>query len=505
VTAAFDELRVRLAEISDIARIGALLGWDQQVMMPPRGSAARAEQLATLKRIAHEQFIDPEIGRLLEKLEPFEAEHDYDSLEASLIRVTRRDWEKARKVPTELRVEMSRAAALALPVWVDARKNNDFSTFLPALRENLELRRRYVECFEGDYAEPYDALLDDYEPDMTTAEVRTLFDYVKKHQAALVKLVAETGPQPAAPDVRFPVELQKQFELEVIRRFGFTDEAWRIDPTVHPFAQSIGSQDIRITTRYFDDKLNSLFATMHEFGHGLYEHQVDMSLDRTPLGSGVSLGLHESQSRMWENLVGRSLSAWKFFFPRLRETFPDVFAGYDVDRWYREINAIEPSLIRVEADEATYNLHIILRFELEQELLAGSFPLEQLPEEWNRRMWEYLGIEVPNDTLGVLQDTHWAIGAIGYFATYALGNLISAQLWEKIVADIPDLETGFEQGEFAPLREWLRDHLHCYGRKFTPRETLERSIGANAIDAEPYIRYLQRKIGAIYGISAAAA
>ena len=249
--------------------------------------------------------------------------------------------------------------------------------------------------------------------------------------------MAETGPQPAAPDVRFPVELQKQFELEVVRRFGFTDEAWRIDPTVHPFAQSIGSQDIRITTRYFDDKLNSLFATMHEFGHGLYEHQVDMSLDRTPLGSGVSLGLHESQSRMWENLVGRSLSAWKFFFPRLRETFPDVFAGYDVDRWYREINAVEPSLIRVEADEATYNLHIILRFELEQELLAGSFPLEQLPEEWNRRMWEYLGIEVPNDTLGVLQDTHWAIGAIGYFATYALGNLISAQLWEKIVADIP--------------------------------------------------------------------
>ena len=340
---------------------------------------------------------------------------------------------------------------------------------------------------------------------MTTAEVRTLFDYVKQHQAALVKLVADAGPYPAAPDARFPVELQKQFELEVVRRFGFTDEAWRIDPTVHPFAQSIGSQDIRITTRYFDDKLNSLFATMHEFGHGLYEHQVDMSLDRTPLGSGVSLGLHESQSRMWENLVGRSLSAWKFFFPRLRETFPDVFAGYDVDRWYREINAVEPSLIRVEADEATYNLHIILRFELEQELLAGSFPLEQLPEEWNRRMWEYLGIEVPNDTLGVLQDTHWAIGAIGYFATYALGNLISAQLWEKIVADIPGLEAGFEQGEFGPLREWLRDHLHCYGRKFTPRETLERSIGATAIDAEPYIRYLQRKIGAIYGISAAAA
>ena len=505
MTAAFDELRVRLAEISDIARIGALLGWDQQVMMPPRGAAARAEQLATLKRIAHEQFIDPEIGRLLEKLEAFEAEHDYDSFEASLIRVTRRDWEKARKVPTDLRVEMSRAAALALPVWVDARRNDDFATFLPALRENLELRRRYVECFDGDYAEPYDALLDDFEPGMTTAEVRTLFDYVKLHQAQLVKLVADAGPHPGPPEVAFPVELQKRFELQVIRRFGFTDEAWRIDPTVHPFAQSIGSQDIRITTRYFDDKLNSLFATMHEFGHGLYEHQVDPSLDRTPLGSGVSLGLHESQSRMWENLVGRSLSAWRFLFPGLRETFPEALAGYDVDRWYREINAVEPSLIRVEADEATYNLHIILRFELEQELLAGSFPLEQLPEEWNRRMWDYLGIEVPNDTLGVLQDTHWAIGAIGYFATYALGNLVSAQLWEKIMTDVPSLEAGFEQGQFGPLREWLRDHLHVYGRKFTPRETLERSIGVSVIDAEPYIRYLQRKIGAIYGIPVAAA
>jgi carboxypeptidase Taq len=339
---------------------------------------------------------------------------------------------------------------------------------------------------------------------MKTKEVRAIFDYLKEHQAPLVKEVAERGGnQPHNHD--FAIEPQKVFELEVVRAFGFTDEAWRLDPTVHPFASGTGVTDIRITTRYFSEHLGGLFGTMHEFGHGLYEHQVDPTLERSPLARGVSLGMHESQSRMWENLVGRSLPFWRHFFPRLQELFPDELGAYDHERWYREVNAVEPSLIRVEADEATYNLHIILRFELEQAMLADEFPLEQLPEEWNRRMWDYLGIEVPNDTLGVLQDVHWSGGSIGYFPTYALGNLISAQIWEKVTADLPDLYEGFEQGEFGPLRDWLREHVHRYGRKFTPRETLERAIGASAIDAEPYVRYLQRKIGAIYGISAATA
>jgi carboxypeptidase Taq len=269
---------------------------------------------------------------------------------------------------------------------------------------------------------------------------------------------------------------------------------------VHPFASGAGTQDIRITTRYFDGNLDGLFATMHECGHGLYEHQIDPALERSPLARGTSLGVHESQSRMWENLVGRSLPFWRFFFPRLQELFPDALAGYDPERWYREVNAVEPSLIRVEADETTYNLHIILRFELEQDLLAERFPLEQLPEEWNRRMWEYLRIEVPDDTHGVLQDVHWSAGALGYFPTYALGNLISAQLWEKVTADLPDLTESFEQGEFDSLREWLRENLHRHGRKFTPRETLERAAGAARIDPEPYVRYLRQKVGAIYGL-----
>ena len=497
----FDELRGRLAEIADLGKVGLLLSWDQQVMMAPQGARARAEQVGTVGRIAHTKFTSPEIGRLLDELHDWGEQQEYDSLEASLIRVVSRDWEKARRVPADLRAEMSRSASLALPVWVEARKTNDFATFLPALRANLDLRKRYVDCFDVE-DEPYDILLDDYERGMKTAEVRRIFDYLKEHQAPLVKEVAATGANEASATGEFPRELQEQFELEVARSFGFTDDAWRIDPTVHPFSSGTAIGDIRITTRYFPDNLDGLFATMHEFGHGLYEHQIDPALERTPLARGVSLGMHESQSRMWENLVGRSLPFWRHFFPRLQELFPNPLAGHDPERWYREVNAVEPSLIRVEADEATYNLHIILRFELEQELLAGSFPLEQLPEEWNRRVWDYLGIEVPDDTRGVLQDTHWAGGSIGYFPTYALGNVISVQLWERAEADLGDLDEQFERGEFAPLREWLREHVHRHGRAFTPQELLQRVVGSG-LDAAPYLGYLERKLGDLFGAAVA--
>jgi carboxypeptidase Taq len=496
----FDELRTRLAEIADLVKTASLLGWDQHVMMPPRGAQIRAEQLATVGRIAHQKFTSAEVGNLIDELRGWGEQQEYDSLEASLIRVAARDWEKASKVPADLRAEMSRSAALANPVWVEARKTNDFKSFLPVLRKNLDLRKRYIDCFEVD-DEPYDIVLDDYERDMKTKSVRRIFDYLKEHQAPLVKEVAARG-QNDPRNHTFPVEQQKIFELEVAHAFGFTDDAWRLDPTVHPFASGTGIEDIRITTRYFDDHLGGLFGTMHEFGHGLYEHQIDPALERTPLARGVSLGLHESQSRMWENLVGRSLPFWRRFFPRLHELYPDTLAGYDLERWYREVNIVEPSLIRVEADEATYNLHIILRFELEQAMLGDEFPLEQLPDEWNSRMWDYLGISVPDDTQGVLQDVHWSGGSIGYFPTYALGNLISAQIWERIVADVPDLYDGFEQGDFAPLRDWLREHVHRYGRKFTPGETLERVVGTSEIDPAPYVRYLREKLASIYGIAA---
>jgi carboxypeptidase Taq len=501
--AKFDDLRTRLAEISDLVKTAALLGWDQHVMMPPKGAPIRAEQMATIGRIAHTKFTSPEIGTLLDDLRDWGEQQEYDSFEASLIRVATRDWEKQRQVPADLRAEMSRSAALANQVWIDARKNNDFATFLPVLRKNLDLRKRYIDCFEVK-DEPYDIVLDDYERDMTTKEVRRIFDYLKEHQAPLVKEVAATGANGDKP-WEYTLPEQKVFELEVVKAFGFTEDAWRLDPTVHPFASGTGITDIRITTRYYTEHLGGLFGTMHEFGHGLYERQVDPALERTPLARGVSLGMHESQSRMWENLVGRSLPFWRHFYPRLQELQPTL-AGTELEDFFRgEVNRVEPSLIRVEADEATYNLHIILRFELEQAMLEDDFRLEQLAEEWNSRMWDYLGIEVPNDTEGVLQDVHWSGGSIGYFPTYALGNLISAQIWDKVTADVPGLYDEFEQGEFASLRDWLGTNLHHMGRKYTPAETLERVVGTPQIDPEPYVRYLRGKLADIYGIAATAA
>jgi carboxypeptidase Taq len=499
----YAELKRRLAEIHDVGKAGGILSWDQQTQMPPRGAAVRAEQLATLGRIAHEKFTSPEIGKLLDDLEGFEESQPYDSVEASLVRVVRRDWHKACKVPADLRAEMTRAASLALPVWVEARELSDFAMFLPELRKNMELRHRYVECFEPE-GDPYDVLLDDFERDMKTSEVREVFDVLKAGQIPLVAAIAERKGTESGPalDGPFPVERQKEFELEVVKRFGYDPEAWRIDTTVHPFASNGGIDDIRITTRYFEHNLDGLFATMHECGHGLYEHGISKELERTPLARGTSLGMHESQSRMWENLVGRSLPFWNFFFPQLQETFPEPLRGLSAEEWYRHVNDVKPSLIRVEADEATYNLHIILRFEMEQEILARSIDLEDLPEAWNERMRGYLGIDVPEDRLGILQDMHWAGGHIGYFPTYALGNVISAQLWEKITDEIPDLHDQFEQGEFTALREWLTERLYAHGRKFTPKEMLERVVGG-PIDPQPYVRYLQDKLGGIYGLSAA--
>jgi carboxypeptidase Taq len=488
--AAIETLRERIGEIHDLDRASALLGWDQQTKMPPGGAGVRAEQLATLGRLAHEALTSDEMGRLLDELAPLEDSLGYDSDEASLIRLVRRDWEKARRVPAELQAEMSRAASLAMPVWVKARQEADFSQFLPALRKNVDLRRRYVECFD-DYDEPYDVLLDDFEPGMKTAEVRAVFDRLKEEQIPLVAEIRQEGERPVRGGP-FPIERQQEFELNVIERFGYDPSEWRLDTAVHPFASSIAITDIRLTTRYFEDNLDGLFGTMHETGHGLYEHGVARELERTPLAHGASLGFHESQSRMWENMVGRSLPFWRHVFPQLQATFPEAVGGATLDDWYRSVNWIEPSLIRVEADEATYNLHIILRFELEQELLAGSIDLADLPEIWNQRMKEYLGVEPPNDAVGVLQDMHWAVGLIGYFSTYALGNVISGQLWEKVTAELPDLHDQFGRGEFGALAEWLREHLWRHGRKYMPGELIERITGGG-LDPEPYLRYLRGK------------
>ena len=491
----FAELKTRLAEIHDLRRTQEILFWDQTVMMPPGGSPVRSAQLTTLDRIAHEQFVSDEVGALLDELAPYEQSLAYDSDDASLIRTTRRDWEKLRKVPSELAAEIVRAAADGHDIWAKAREENDYALYLPHLEHAVELKRRYIDCFEG-FAEPYDVLLDDFEPGMKTAEVRQVFDELKAELVPLIAAVGSTEGDDAFLAGPWPIDAQHELSLRIIKSFGFDPSFARLDLTLHPFAASSGTQDIRLTTRYAEDDINSLFTAMHECGHGLYEHGVSPTLERTPLCHGVSSALHESQSRLWENIVGRSRPFWNHFYPSLQAAFPDVLGSVEQERFYRAINRVKPSYIRVDADEATYNLHIILRFELEQEILAGTVQLKDLPEAWNARFEEYLGIPVPNDTLGVLQDVHWSGGDFGYFPTYSLGNVISVQIWEKALAENPELPEQFERGEFGPLHEWLQTRLYALGRKFTPQETLERVVGGG-IDAAPYVRYLKDKLGTL--------
>ena len=487
-------LRERLGEISDLHRSMGVLGWDQRVTMPPGGNPARAEALATLGRIAHEKFIDDEIGSLLDRLRPLEESLDPDSDEASLIRVTRHDWEKNRKVPAELRAEMLRAGAQGHQIWVEARANNDFPAFLPVLERNLELKQRYVECFEWDDS-PYTVLLDDYEPFMKTTEVGEVFDTIKP---ALSELVQE-APQVDSSflDVPFDADKQREFANRVLQTLGLEDGSWRLDPTVHPFCSTFSNRDIRMTTRYQPTGLDSIWSTMHEAGHGLYGHGIASSLQRSPLANAPSLGLNESQSRTWENLVGRSRPFWSHWYEPLQATFPDQLGDVSLDAFVAAINHAEPGFIRVEADETTYSLHIILRFGLERQLIEGTLEPKDVREAWNAGMKELLGLDVPDDTHGVLQDTHWSGGGIGYFPTYALGNVISLQIWAVVRDALPDLDAQIEAGELEPLSAWLRENLYSLGRKFKPMETLEKLTGSSRIDPQPYLGYLREKLSAL--------
>jgi carboxypeptidase Taq len=487
---ALEQLKERLEEITDLGKVGRLLSWDQQTMMPLAGTGHRADQMATVYRLAHERFTDPAVGRLLEELRPLEESLDPDSDDAALIRVVRRDYEKAVNVPASLRAAMTRAAAEARPVWVKAKAESDFASFLPSLERIVELKLEYVDCVADGTAERYDALLDDYEPQTTTAEVRTLFDELKP---PLVELIAELRQREVDDSflhADFPPERQRDLALEVIDLFGHRPDSWRIDPTEHPFASGPGRDDVRITTNYHPDSLESLFSTMHEYGHGLYNHQLPQHLERLPTGQSCSLGIHESQSRLWENLVGRSLPFWRLFYPRLQETYPEVFAHVDLERFHAGIRTAKPGLIRIQADEVTYGMHVMLRFELEQDIVEGRVALRDLPQRWNEKMWDYLGVEVPDDGHGVLQDVHWSGGSIGYFSTYLIGTVASVQIWEAARRDVPALEDHVGRGEFAPLREWLGEHVHALGRKFSPQETLRRATGSS-LSAQPYLDYLR--------------
>ncbi|HZD87167.1 MAG TPA: carboxypeptidase M32 [Gaiellaceae bacterium] len=485
-------LASRLEEIQDLDVLTGLLAWDQRTIMPPAGSLVRGRHMGLLQRLAHEKLIDPGIGRLLDEL-PLDS-LDPSSDEAGLVRVARRMYEKAVQVPPELTAEMARAAAEAAPVWVEARAASDFERFLPALERNVELKRRYVACFES-AGETYDVLLDDYEPEMRTADVRRIFDEIKPVLAALAAGQRGRGVDDAFLTGDFPVEQQRLLSEEIVSLFGLREGTWRLDPTEHPFQSGAGADDIRITTSYHPENLESFFATVHEYGHGLYENQIPHRFAHLPIGTGASLGLHESQSRLWENLVGRSLPFWRFWYPRVQELFPGQLGGVEVESFHAAINKVQPSLIRIHADEVTYGMHVILRFELEQDMIEGRIELSDLPQRWNEKMHEYLGVEVPDDARGVLQDMHWSGGLLGYFSTYLLGTVMSVQIWDAAARDLPDLEERIERGEFAPLREWLGEHVHALGRKFSPQETLRRATGST-LDAKPYLEYLRRKFGA---------
>jgi carboxypeptidase Taq len=493
---AYERLRILLGEIYDLERVGFLLAWDQETTMPPDAAPARAEQRATIGRAAHERLVSDELGRLLEELRGQEESLPYESDEASLIRVARRDHKKACRVPTELRAEILRAGALGLGAWLEARERRDFEVLRPHVERQLELKRRYIECFEPT-GDPYDVLLDDYERGFTTAETERVLEHLKQELVPLVEAAREVdGDDLEGP---FPVEGQRAFSVALLERLGSDRRSWRLDHSEHPFTANLAISDIRLTSNFRETHLGGIFAAIHEFGHGLYERQISPSLARTPLAGGASSALHESQSRMWENLVGRSRAFWRFAYddlcralPRLREVEPY--------RFFRAVNRIRPSLTRVDADEITYNLHIVLRFELERELLAGRLEARHLPEAFDKRMDAYLGVDVPDVRAGVLQDIHWADAALGYFPTYSLGNVMSVQIWEKACADLGDLDARIERGDFAELREWLREHLHRHGRKFTPRETLARAAGSE-IDPEPYVRYLKGKLGEVAGVA----
>lgn len=493
-------LKTILGEVADLGHVIGLLDWDQQTYMPPGGTDERSYHISTLSRIHHEMATSGELGQLLDDLAPLAAQLDPDSDDARLIKVARRDYDKQVKVPTGLVTEFAQVTTRAQQVWQEARANNNYPIFQPHLEKIVELRRRYAAIF-APYDHVYDALLDDFEPGMKTAEVKAIFEALRPQQVALIQAIAGR-PQVQDAFLHIPYDEQKQwdFGVEVITRFGYDWQRGRQDKSPHPFTSNFGIDDVRITTRFEEDyPVSSLFSTMHEAGHALYELGVDHALSRSSLGSGASLALHESQSRMWENLVGRSLPFWEHFYPRMQALFSTQLGNVSLQAFYKAINKVQPSLIRVEADEATYNLHIMLRLELEIALMEGSLEVKDLPEAWNTRMQEYLGVTPPNDSLGVLQDIHWSGGAIGYFSTYALGNLVSAQLWERINRDIPDLPDQMRRGEFAALLDWLRRNVHRYGAKFEPQELVQKVTGSK-IDPAPYMRYLNTKFSQIYGL-----
>lgn len=485
-----EALKSRLADVNALQAATAMMDWDQQTYMPRGGADARAEHLGILGRMAHEQFTSDETMKLLQSATP---ENEDDK---AMLRVVKRDLDLSTKIPTALVEKKARLAAHAHEEWVKARAENNFAGFAATLETMFDIARQEAE-YLGYKDNIYDALLDQYEEGATAADARAMFDAVRGPQVALVK---EIQAQPETDDSwlygTWDQGKQKQFTEMMVQAIGFDFGRGRQDTAPHPFCTGWSVGDIRLTTRFKDYLPSSIMGSMHEAGHGMYEQGSPMAWDRTALAGGVSLGLHESQSRTWENIVGRSRAFWNFFYPKLQETFPEL-KNRDVDTFYRAINKVKPSLIRVEADELTYNLHVMVRFEIECDVLSGKLSVKDMPAAWNAKYEEYLGITPPTDSEGCLQDVHWSQGSIGYFPTYSMGNLLSYQIWRALEKDVKDPMALIEKGEFAPILGWLQKKVYSQGRKFTPKDLVMQVTG-KPMDPNDYISGLSAKYREVY-------
>lgn len=496
-----DALKSRLGDVVSLTNIQALVEWDQQTQMPPGAAASKARHVEVLSKLSHEMEVADETGSLIAAAEKEVASATYDSFDASLVRVARRGYDRARKLPTDLVAEMSRVTAMAHEDWVKARQNDDFAAFVPSLTKILELKQREIAC-KGYKEHPYDALLDNFEIGLTAADVDSMFSELRVELVPLVKAITERADAVDDSPVHqeFPEDKQRAFAEMVVSKYGFDFSRGRQDKSVHPFCTSFSRDDVRITTRFDPNWLNpALFGTFHESGHGMYEQGSDPSLEGTILCGGASLGVHESQSRLWENVIGRSYPFWTHFYPKLQETFPGQLKDVSLDAFYRAINKVEPSFIRVEADEATYNLHIMIRFEVERDVIGGKIAVKDIPEAWNAKSKEYLGIVPPSNALGCLQDIHWSFGGFGYFPTYSIGNLLSVQLYDTAVKAHPAIPEEIADGEFSTLLGWMRSNIHVHGAKYEPKELIMRATG-EPMQSRSYMKYLKTKYSAIYGL-----
>ncbi|MDA7979376.1 MAG: carboxypeptidase M32 [Pirellulales bacterium] len=499
----YQTLKEHLQQTAIFSSIEELLGWDERTLLPAQAGSYRADQMTVLAGLIHQRRTAPAVGEWLDTLESsLSTSHPADSPEAAEVREARRDYDRESKIPQKLVEELAKTSVLAQQAWAEARAQDNFAEFAPWLEKTLDLKRDQADAL-GYTDDPYDVLLDEFEPGETAANLRQVLSRLRDELAPLVAEIVATGKQAPVELLQrdYSIDKQKSFARFAAKSTGFDFDCGRIDLTVHPFCATLGPKDCRITTRYEENAFSSgFFSVLHEAGHGIYEQGLPDQEFGMPLGTATSLGIHESQSRLWENFVGRSFAFWEYFFPKLQLEFASTTRDIALDDFFFAINDVRPSLIRVEADEATYNLHILIRFELEQALLNQDLSVADLPGAWNEKYSEFLGVRPPDDAQGCLQDIHWSGGAIGYFPTYSLGNLYAAQLFESANSDLGALQDQFRRGEFGTLREWLRDKVHQHGRRY-PAKQLVQDVCGEPLSHEPLIRHLRSKLQPLYGLA----